>query len=46
MKFLTRFIVILALLAVGGVVAFLAAWDMPPPTQRVEKVIGDDALGG
>ncbi len=31
----------------GGIAAgggFLLTWDIPPPTQQVEKVIADDRL--
>jgi len=37
-------IIVVALLAVviAGGVAFLATWDIPPPTARVEKVIAND----
>ncbi len=34
-------IVLVLALAVGGA-AFLATWDMPPPTATVEKVIPND----
>lgn len=33
--------VAVALFVVGGV-AFLAAWDIPPPTSRVEQVLSND----
>ena len=33
-------IVIIALLASGGL--FLLTWDIPPPTDSVEKVLSDD----
>ena len=39
----TTFIIIILLLAVvvgGGV--FLATWDIPAPSERVEKVLPDD----
>jgi hypothetical protein len=36
-------LIVLALLIVGGL-TFLAVWDIPAPTARVEKVIPDDRL--
>ncbi len=44
MKFLSRFLFILALIAVIGVVGFLATWDMPPPSHRVEKDISHEKM--
>ncbi len=37
-------ILVLILLAAGGGAAFLAVWDIPPPTRSVEKVIPNDRL--
>lgn len=39
-------LIVLAVLAVAlaGVVAFLATWEIPPPTARIEKVIPNDRL--
>jgi hypothetical protein len=34
-------LIVIAVAIVGGV-AFLATWDMPPPTATVEKVIPND----
>lgn len=34
-------IVVLVLVLIGGVVAFLATSDLPPPSEEVEKVIPD-----
>ncbi len=31
-------------LALAGFVAFLATWDIPAPTARIEKVIPNDRL--
>lgn len=42
MKFLTRSLLILVLLALVAGGAFLATWDIPPPTQPVEKTIPND----
>ena len=41
--FKAPYIVLAAVLlaAVGGA-AFLAAWDIPPPSERVEKVLPDE----
>ena len=36
-------LIVLALVIVGGLV-FLAMWDIPAPTARVEKVIPDERL--
>lgn len=36
-------LVVIALVIVGGLV-FLAMWDIPAPTARVEKVIPDERL--
>ncbi len=34
-------LIVVAVVIVGGV-AFLATWDMPPPTATVEKTIPND----
>jgi len=31
-------------LILGGVAIFLATWDMPPPSQKVEKVISNEKI--
>jgi hypothetical protein len=31
-------------LALAGLVAFLATWEIPPPTARIEKTIPNDRL--
>jgi hypothetical protein len=36
-------LIVLALVIVGGLV-FLAMWDIPAPTARIEKVIPDERL--
>ena len=36
-------LIVLSLVIVGGLV-FLAMWDIPAPTARVEKVIPDERL--
>tara|TARA_A100001037_G_scaffold303478_1_gene337591 strand:- start:5593 stop:5733 length:141 start_codon:yes stop_codon:yes gene_type:complete len=35
-------VLIIMLLAVVGGAVFLATWDIPPPSERVEKVLPDD----
>ena len=42
MRFLGRFVVLLALAAVVGGIALLSTMDLPPPTHRVEKIISND----
>jgi len=42
MRSLTKFLAILLIVAVGGVAAFLATWDIPAPSQKVDKVLNDD----
>lgn len=37
-------LVVLVLLVLAGGGVFLAAWDVPPPSAKVEKVIPDDKL--
>ncbi len=37
---LVLFIIVLAVLVGGG--AYLATWEIPPPTTAVEKVLPDD----
>jgi hypothetical protein len=44
MKRLTTVFVAFVLLAVLGGAAFLATWDIPPPSKTVEKEIPDDRL--
>ncbi len=41
--YLTLTVVVAAVVGVGAV--FLAAWDIPAPTTRVEKVIPHERLG-
>ena len=36
------FLLVIVLLAVVGGAVFLATWDIPPPSERVEKVIPDE----
>lgn len=42
MRSLTKFLAILLVVAVGGFAAFFATWDIPAPSQKVEKVLSDD----
>ncbi|MBB3066346.1 MULTISPECIES: hypothetical protein [Limibacillus] len=38
-------IILVLILLIGGIGgAVLATWDMPPPTQRMEKVIPNERL--
>jgi hypothetical protein len=37
-----KFLILLVLAVIVGGVAFLATWDMPPPTAVTEKVISND----
>ena len=42
MKFVSRVLVALVLTVVVGGAAFLATWDPPAPTARVERVIPNE----
>lgn len=42
MKKFILFLVILLVVAVGGGLAFLATWEIPAPSQKVEKVLNND----
>ncbi len=42
MNAVVKSLLILILIAVGGGIAFLAAWDIPPPTHPVEQIIPND----
>lgn len=44
MNNLLRTLLIVLVLAIVGGLVFLAMWDIPAPTARVEKVIPDDRL--
>lgn len=39
---MVKILMVLVLALVVGGAAFLATWDMPPPTATVEKVIPND----
>ncbi len=42
MRKLTTFIAVTVLALLGAGAAFLATWEIPPPSATVEKVIPDD----
>ena len=42
MNMFTKAILIIVLIALGGGVAYLAMWDIPPPTHPVERIIPND----
>jgi hypothetical protein len=44
MSKITGILVVLVLAVVVGGAVFLATWDLPPPTAKVEKVIPDEKL--
>ena len=41
---LTLIVVLVAVVLIGGGLAFLASWDIPAPTATVEKDIPNDRL--
>jgi hypothetical protein len=42
MRRITIFIVFLLILVLGGGFVFLATWDIPAPSQPIEKVLDND----
>lgn len=42
MRSITKFLAVLLVLAIGGLTVFLATWDIPAPSQKVEKVLSND----
>ena len=42
MKNVSRAVLFLAFLCLAGGAVFLATWDIPPPVQKVERVLPDD----
>jgi hypothetical protein len=40
-RFFTFLITLVVVLSLGGIL-FLAMWDIPPPTERIEKVLPND----
>jgi hypothetical protein len=41
MGFGTKIILVLLVVAIGGGLAFLLTWDIPPPAGTIEKVLPD-----
>ena len=39
-----KILIVLILLIFGGGGVFLMTWDMPPPTQKIEKVIPNEKI--
>ncbi len=39
---MAKFLILLVLIVIIGGTAFLATWDMPPPSAVTEKVIPND----
>lgn len=39
-----RIIGIVLLLVIGGGIAFLLTWDIPPPSGPIEKVLPDESF--
>lgn len=39
---ISRMLFVIVAVAVVATLGFLATWDMPPPTTKVEKVIPND----
>jgi hypothetical protein len=44
MQTIYKVLIVLILLIFGGGGVFLATWDMPPPSQKVEKVIPNEKI--
>ncbi|MDA0664793.1 MAG: hypothetical protein O3B08_18440 [Proteobacteria bacterium] len=42
MRSFTKVLAILLVIALAGLGVFLATWDIPAPSQSVEKVLSDD----
>lgn len=42
MSRLTRYLLVLMLLAIAGGTVFLVTWEIPPPSAEVEIVIPDE----
>jgi len=42
MRKFTLFLLVLLIVAVGGGLAFLATWEIPAPSKKVEKVLDND----
>ena len=39
---ISKLVLLVVALALGGGTIFLATWDIPPPSSQVERVIDDD----
>lgn len=39
-----KVLILLFVLILGGGAVFLLMWDMPPPAEKVEKVLSNDEL--
>ena len=44
MSTITRVLLVVVLVAVLGGTMFLVTWEIPPPTERIERVVPDDKL--
>jgi hypothetical protein len=44
MSALMKIFIVILVLALGGGLVFLMNWDMPPPSEKVEKVIPNDRI--
>ena len=42
MRSVTKILAAMLVLAIGGLTVFLATWDIPAPSQKVEKVLSND----
>ena len=42
MKSFSKFVILLAIALILGGAVFLATWDIPAPTSKVEKTLPDD----
>lgn len=42
MNKILSFLVILLIVAIGGGLAFVATWEIPAPSQKVDKVLKND----
>ena len=42
MNKIRSFLVILLIVAIGGGLAFVATWEIPAPSQKVDKVLKND----
>jgi hypothetical protein len=42
MRGLTKFLLIVLILALAGGTIFLATWDIPAPSSTIEKTLPDD----